>query len=152
MDTPRLGYLLKRAHLQFGELVSEALAPLDIDNREWAVLISLDERRPRSQAELAGLVGVDRTTMVALVDALQRKGLVQRRPHADDRRKNVIEITPSGRDVRKRAARTVDTIERRFLAVLDEREAVRLRSALAATIAPYEPSPEAEPDRPARSL
>jgi DNA-binding MarR family transcriptional regulator len=146
VDTPRLGYLLKRAHLQFGQLVSEALSPLGIDNREWAVLISLDERRPRSQAELATLVGVDRTTMVALVDSLQRKGLIERRPHADDRRKNAIEITASGRDVRKRAARTVDTIERRFLAVLEEREAARLRAALTATIAPYEPSRDDEPD------
>jgi DNA-binding MarR family transcriptional regulator len=146
VDAPRLGYLLKRAHLGFGELVSEALGPLGIDNREWAVLISLDERHPRSQAELATLVGVDRTTMVALVDSLQRKGLVERRPHADDRRKNVIEITPSGRDVRKRAARTVDAVERRFLAVLEEDEAARLRSALGSVIAPHEPPPEGEPD------
>ncbi len=146
MDGPRLGYLFKRAHLQFGELVSDALAPLRIDNREWAVLISLDERRPHSQAELAALVGVDRTTMVALVDALQKRGLVERRPHQDDRRKNVIAITDSGRDLRKRAARTVDAVERRFLAVLDQGEATHLRGALAAMIAPYEPRREGRPD------
>ncbi|HVX33438.1 MAG TPA: MarR family transcriptional regulator [Solirubrobacterales bacterium] len=147
MDAPRLGYLLKRAHLGFGALVSEALDPLGIDNREWAVLISLDDRQPRSQAELATLIGIDRTTMVALLDSLQRKGLVDRRPHADDRRKNVIEITASGRDLRKRAARTVDAVERRFLAVLGEDEAARLRAALGAVIAPHEPPPD-RPDPP----
>jgi DNA-binding MarR family transcriptional regulator len=136
---PRLGYLLKRAHLQFGELVSAALVPLGIDNREWAVLISLDERHPRSQAEIAGLVGVDRTTMVGLVDELQKKGLVERRPHDDDRRKNVVEITDEGRDVRQRAARTVDTVEAEFLAMLNTREAGRLIGALATVIEPFEP-------------
>jgi DNA-binding MarR family transcriptional regulator len=143
---PRLGYLLKRAHLQFGELVSAALVPLGIDNREWAVLISLDERRPRSQAQIAGLVGVDRTTMVGLVDQLQKKGLVERRPDDDDRRKNVVEITDEGGDVRQRAARTVDTVETDFLAVLNAREIARLRGALGTVIEPFEPPSDGTPD------
>jgi DNA-binding MarR family transcriptional regulator len=152
VDTERLGYLFKRAHLQFGALVTAALSPLGIDNREWAVLICLDDRHPRSQAEIATLVGVDRTTMVALIDSLQKKNLVDRRPHPDDRRKNIIAITPTGHDLRKRAARTVDAVERRFLSVLDDDESPRLRAALSALIAPYEPPPEAEPNRTRHSL
>jgi DNA-binding MarR family transcriptional regulator len=144
--SPRLGYLLKRAHFQFGELVSTTLAPLGIDNREWAVLISLDERQPRSQAEVGELVGVDRTTMVALVDELQAKALVERRPHEDDRRKKVIAITAEGREVRKRAARLVDAVERRFLAGLGDPRATQLRSSLQTVIAPYEPSDKGRPD------
>jgi DNA-binding MarR family transcriptional regulator len=143
---PRLGYLFKRIYLQFGELVSTALAPLGIDNREWAVLISLDEQRALSQAEVANLVGIDRTTMVALVDELQKKALVERRPHDADRRKNVVAITDAGRAVRKRAARAVDTVELRFLAGLGEPEAKRLKAALATLIAPYEPPREGRPD------
>jgi DNA-binding MarR family transcriptional regulator len=135
---PRLGYLLKRAQAEFGELVRAALAPLEIDNREWAVLISLDDQNPQSQAEVAQRVGVDRTTMVALVDGLQAKGLIERRPHRDDRRKNVLVATTAGRSVRRRAARLVDEVERRFLEVLDDRDAARLSSALQTVIAPYE--------------
>ncbi len=131
---PRLGYLLKRAHLQFVEIVGTALAPLGIDSREWGILISLDDHQPRSQVDIAQLMGIDRTTMVALVDELQEKGLVQRRPHSDDRRKNVVEITPAGRELRRRAARKVDDTERRYLAKLSEADARLLKSSLNSVI------------------
>lgn len=127
---PRLGYLLKVAHLRFVELTTAALAPLGIDSREWGALISVDDEHPMSQAELAERVGIDRTTMVAVVDGLQRKKLVRRAPHRDDRRKNVVELTATGRDVRRRAARQVDECERRFLAALSQPDARRLKKAL----------------------
>jgi DNA-binding MarR family transcriptional regulator len=132
----RLGYLLKHAQLQFGELVAAALGPLGIDGRQWAALLCLDEQPRLSQAELARWLGVDRTTMVALIDDLETKGLVERRPHIDDRRKNTVELTVAGRDFRRRAARLVDDCERQFLAALSERQAQQLRRALEAVIRP----------------
>lgn len=48
---------------------------LGITPREWAALSSLDDHPGLSQREMAELLGVDRTTMVALVDTLQSKGL-----------------------------------------------------------------------------
>jgi DNA-binding MarR family transcriptional regulator len=134
--SPRLGYLLKVAQLRFSESVRAALAPLGIDTREWAALISLDDQRPLSQAEIAQRAGIDRTTMVALIDELQAKGLIERRPHRDDRRKNVVEITAKGRDLRRRAARQVDDAERRFLSALGEPAGQQLKNALNALIAP----------------
>jgi hypothetical protein len=52
--------------------------------------------------------------MVALVDALEAKGLVQRRPHPDDRRKNLVELTGTGHDTRRRASQASEDAERRF--------------------------------------
>jgi DNA-binding MarR family transcriptional regulator len=100
--TPRLGYLLKQAHQRFMMLATAAIAPMGIDTREWAVLNCLTEERGYSQGEVAQRLGVDRTTMVALVDDLQRKGLVVREPHPEDRRKNRVELTLEGRNVLKR--------------------------------------------------
>jgi DNA-binding MarR family transcriptional regulator len=134
--SPRLGYLLKHAHQRFAGLTSAALAPLGIDTREWATLICIDDAHPRSQLELAEAVGVDRTTMVALIDQLQAKGLIARRIHPGDRRKNVIELTSAGRDIRRRAADRVDECERRFLAPLGVSEAEQLKSTLAALVTP----------------
>jgi DNA-binding MarR family transcriptional regulator len=122
--------------VRYAELTQAALAPLGIDTREWAALICLDDQRPMSQAEIAQRAGIDRTTMVAVVDELQEKGLVRRRPHRDDRRKNAVELTTAGRDIRQRAARQVDDCERRFLAELSQPEAQQLKSALQAVIAP----------------
>ena len=49
---------------------------------------------------------------LVLVDELERKGLVNRRPHEDDRRKNSVELTARGRELKRRAARIVDDCER----------------------------------------
>lgn len=73
----RLGYLLKHANLRLSELVGAALAPYGIDGREFAVLALLDSPVPMSQLDAARRLGIDRTTMVAMVDALERKDLVR---------------------------------------------------------------------------
>jgi DNA-binding MarR family transcriptional regulator len=126
----RLGYLLKHAQLRMAELTAAALEPYGISGRELAVLLVLAGHEPASQQQAAARLGVDRTTMVALVDALEDKGLVTRHPHADDRRRNVVELTSAGRDTLKRAARAGDEAEARFLAPLSARAAGQLRDAL----------------------
>jgi DNA-binding MarR family transcriptional regulator len=133
---PRLGYLLKQAHLQFMERAAEALAPLGIGSREWAALICLDDERGLSQGEVAQQLGIDRTTMVALVDTLQRKGLVARLPHPGDRRKNRIALTPEGRSVMEAGARLADEVERQFLAGLSPPDVQQLKGALHTVITP----------------
>jgi DNA-binding MarR family transcriptional regulator len=127
---PRLGHLLKRAYLQFTGLTSAALEPLGITALQWAALLRFDEEPLLSQAGLAQLLGIDRTSMVALIDQLEEKGLVKRRPHRDDRRKNAVELTVDGRDVKKRAAQLVDGCERQFLAALTKSDAQQLKTAL----------------------
>jgi DNA-binding MarR family transcriptional regulator len=133
--SPRLGYLLKHAELRFRQLASAALEPIGVSPHEWAALHCLDEQHGRSQREVAELLGVDRTTMVALVDELQANGLVERHPQPDDRRKNIVSLTTKGRDVLQRGGRLIDDCERRFLAALSEPDAEQLKNALHTVIA-----------------
>jgi DNA-binding MarR family transcriptional regulator len=126
----RLGYLLKHAHLRMTELNDQALAPCGIDGRELGVLFVLAGREPASQLQVAGRLGIDRTTMVALLDALEGKGLVARAPHAKDRRRNVIVLTPAGQRLLERATAASDEAERELLASLDLQAAHDLRDAL----------------------
>jgi hypothetical protein len=117
MSTERLYPLLKHAQLQLTELIGPALAPYGIDGRELAVLNAIADKASLSQQEVARGLGIDRTTMVAMVDALERKGLVRRNPHPADRRKNTVELTAAGRDDPPGAAGQPG-VERRFLAPL----------------------------------
>ncbi len=126
----RLGYLLKHARLLLGELTTGALAPYGLDGRELAVLLVLAGGEPASQQQAAQRLGVDRTTMVALLDTLEGKGLVTRHPHAQDRRKNVVELTPAGHETLRGATRAGEEAERRFLAPLTAPAARQLRDAL----------------------
>ncbi|KPI16022.1 transcriptional regulator, MarR family [Actinobacteria bacterium OK006] len=126
----RLGYLLKHAQQRLARASAAALAPLGIDGHELAVLAVLAAEYPLSQVEVAGRLGVDRTTMVALVDGLEDQGLVERRRSPADRRKNIVELTPEGRDCLGRAERARLAMERRFLDPLDEETAAALVRAL----------------------
>jgi DNA-binding MarR family transcriptional regulator len=131
----RLGYLLKHAQLRFQRLSSEAMAPFGIDGRQLAVLRTIESPLPQSQQDVARALGVDRTTMVLLLDELERKLLIHRFVSPDDRRKNVVVVTPSGLDAIAQAGRAADEAERQFLAGLSESDAVTLRRLLGALVA-----------------
>jgi DNA-binding MarR family transcriptional regulator len=126
----RLVYLFKRAQLELADLSDELLAPLGITHGELTILLFIDAGEPESQQQVGNRLGVDRTTMVSLIDGLEGKGLVARRPDDADRRRNVIELTTAGRATLKRATRAGEEAEKRLLAGLDEAEATQLRSLL----------------------
>jgi DNA-binding MarR family transcriptional regulator len=128
--TSNLVFLLKHAHLALAELVGKALAPCGIDGRELGVLLAVADSGPTSQHQAAQRLGIDRTTMVAMLDGLEGKGLVSRHPDANDRRRNVVELTGDGQQTLRRAVAASDEVEREFLATLGPKAARQLRDAL----------------------
>jgi DNA-binding MarR family transcriptional regulator len=130
----RLGYLLKHAFMQLDDLVTAALAPHGINGRELGLMIHIAAHEPASQQQIAQRMQIDRTTMVALLDALEGKGLVARRPHAEDRRRNVVELTDHGQDILKRGRDASARAERQFLEPLSDDVARKFRSALQAIV------------------
>jgi DNA-binding MarR family transcriptional regulator len=68
--------------------------------------------------------------MVAFVDTLENKGLVERHPDPNDRRRNVVVLTKAGQDTLRDATRASDEAERRFLAPLAESAAKQLKGSL----------------------
>jgi DNA-binding MarR family transcriptional regulator len=143
----RLGYLLKHAQHRLAEFTSAAMAPYGVTGRESAVLTAIDSQVPVSQQDVALRLGVDRTTMVALIDDLEGKGLVQRRKDPDDRRKNVVQLTDLGRATLRDASRAGTDAERRFLSALSDDQAARLVEALRAVAFPSSGSPDPAPPR-----
>ncbi|HYZ81849.1 MAG TPA: MarR family winged helix-turn-helix transcriptional regulator [Solirubrobacteraceae bacterium] len=92
-----LGWMLDQANHALGCEVASALAPLDLGQRGFCVLsAALDT--DLTQTELAGMTGLDKTTMVVTVDDLERKGLAERVPSPTDRRARVIKVTDAGRE------------------------------------------------------
>jgi DNA-binding MarR family transcriptional regulator len=144
----RLGYLFKHVQMRMEELNAEALAPFDIDGRELGVLLVIASHEPGSQLQVAQRLGVDRTSMVALLDALEDKGLVSRHPHTEDRRRNVVELTDAGRDTVERASVASERAEAELLASLSPQDGERLRKALQAIIA--RPDPERRVSAPSK--
>ncbi len=126
----RLGYLFKHAQTRMEELNAEALAPFGIDTRELGILLVIASHEPGSQQQAAQRLGIDRTSMVARLDALEDKGLVSRHPHAEDRRRNLVELTDAGRETVQRATAASERAEAALLASLTPQQGERLRKAL----------------------
>jgi DNA-binding MarR family transcriptional regulator len=116
----RLGYLLKHAQQRLVRAAEPVTAQFGVDGRQLAVLTVLAADYPLSQHEAAERLGVDRTTMVALVDDLEGKGLVERHRSLQDRRKNIVQLTEAGERCLDGAGQARDEIEREFLAPLGD--------------------------------
>jgi DNA-binding MarR family transcriptional regulator len=127
----RLAYLLKHAFLDLEDIHREHLDPLGINGREFGVLLLLQGREPESQQQAAARLKVDRTTMVALLDGLEAKGLVARHADDEDRRRNVVALTDAGHQTLGKAIRASDKAERQLLGDLTEAEQTQLRALLA---------------------
>lgn len=89
--------LLSLAAIHSDRRVNEELARVDARKWHYAVLATLDEFGPVSQAELSSRTGIYRSDMVAVVGELADRGLVERAPDPADRRRNVVTLTRSGR-------------------------------------------------------
>ena len=89
--------LLTQAAMHADRLVSEGLAGADARKWHYAVLITLQEFGPASQAALSRRTGIYRSDLVAVINELADRGLIERAPDPADRRRNVITMTSRGR-------------------------------------------------------
>ncbi|MFF5975244.1 MarR family winged helix-turn-helix transcriptional regulator [Streptomyces sp. NPDC012769] len=94
--------LLALASARADRMVSERLAAEDARKWHYAVLVSLDEHGPASQAGLSRSTGIYRSDLVSVINELEERGHVARTPDPDDRRRNVVTLTPQGRKRLKR--------------------------------------------------
>ncbi|MFH8346887.1 MarR family winged helix-turn-helix transcriptional regulator [Streptomyces sp. NPDC018045] len=90
------GYLLYRIGLRSGQLFNAALQESGLRLRHYAVLRYLATTEGALQRELSERLGYDPSAIVGLVDDLERKELVERRPAPGDRRSRVVALTRAG--------------------------------------------------------
>src|SRR5437764_6212681 len=138
------GYLISRIGFFAQRQFSSRLESLGLTPRMWGALNVLDAEGMVSQHELGKSIGMDPSTMVATIDELESRGLVQRRRHPSDRRAHALHLTEEGRTTLKRGRQLAKQAQNELLAPLDaaERQTLHdllLRVARAASAGP--PSP-----------
>jgi DNA-binding MarR family transcriptional regulator len=139
----RPGALLTIAARTGQELARRRLVPLGLTVQLCGVLNLLADGQV-SQQSLGEQLSIDRTTVVELIDELERQGVVERRRNPADRRAYLLHLTSKGRTVQKRAARAFDeaanevfepltVAEQRQLAELLRRVVIGAEAKLAST-------------------
>jgi MarR family transcriptional regulator, lower aerobic nicotinate degradation pathway regulator len=125
-----LGLLLRRAHWHAATVMTEALRPLGIELRHFAVLIVLVDRGPTVQRDLAAATGSDKAGIMRIVDDLERGGLAVRKPVPGDRRVRAVEITPRGIELFDAAHEAAEPLAERLVAQMGPGEPERLTELL----------------------
>lgn len=139
--------LLAGAALVADRLVGERLAAEGAHKWHFAVLVTLAEAGPASQAELSRRTGVYRSDMVAVLNELADTACVRRDPDPADRRRNVITLTPAGRRRLERLDALIEDAQDELLAPLapaERDELTRLLTALTEHHRPAHPRPDEE--------
>ncbi|MFJ9815657.1 MarR family winged helix-turn-helix transcriptional regulator [Streptomyces sp. NPDC101151] len=125
-----LGLLLRRAHWRAAAVMTEALRPLGVELRHFAVLIVLVDRGPTVQRDLAAATGTDKAGIMRVVDDLERKGLAVRKAVPGDRRVRAVEITPQGLELFDAAHVAAEPLAERLVAELGAGEPEKLTDLL----------------------
>lgn len=127
------GHLLRRAQ-QLHAAVWLRDVSTETTSVQFAALIALNEQPRASQRELGRALDVDRSTTAGLVGRMVRRGLIERRRHDRDQRRNVLELTADGRAELQRLRPRVAAIEPTLTGGLSAAERVELRRLLQAVL------------------
>jgi MarR family transcriptional regulator, lower aerobic nicotinate degradation pathway regulator len=138
-------WLLGRAAARGHRLVAEALAQVGMRMMHHAVLSAVAELGPVSQAELGRSLSIDPKDMVAILNDLQNDGLVTRAPDANDRRKNAIALSPSGKRRLLQTEKLGRDANDELTAALTPAERTQLMGLLARIVHQEEPCAETGP-------
>ncbi|RMI33017.1 MarR family winged helix-turn-helix transcriptional regulator [Nocardia stercoris] len=95
------------------------LAAHDLTMWGYIVLQALGRGPARGQKALAAEIGADKTRIIPVLDDLQERGLIDRRPDPADRRHRLLELSPAGRRLRDRAQTDIRSREDALLDRLD---------------------------------
>ncbi|MFI6920915.1 MarR family winged helix-turn-helix transcriptional regulator [Nonomuraea spiralis] len=116
------GFLLAHASGAIVRLTNARLAPFELRVRHYSVLSLVCDRDGLTQRDIAEFLGMDPSPVVSLIDTLEARGLIERRPHPVDRRAREVVATPEGHAVRERAQVDVAAARQDFLKVLPQDE------------------------------
>ncbi|MEV4001685.1 MarR family winged helix-turn-helix transcriptional regulator [Actinomadura sp. NPDC049753] len=120
--TGDVGFLLARTSGLMVRITNAHLADHGLRVRHFSVLSYVCDRDGASQRQIAAYLGLDPSPVVALVDALEARGLIERLPHPGDRRARLVAPTPQGREMRDQARKDVTKARQRFLKHLSPEE------------------------------
>ncbi len=129
-----LNWLLHRVGGGLGAALDQVARAHGAGIRGYLVLKALAAAPPVTQLVLGQRLGLDKTAVTAVLDALEAQGWVVRRPAPHDRRARISEATPAGREWVERVAPEMERVQAEVLADLSHEQREQLLRLLQALV------------------
>lgn len=127
-------WLLSQASATAASLVDDALSADGLRRQDYRVLVAIDEAGAASQADLGRSVWLDRSDLHGVVTQLEGRGLLARERDPNDRRRNVVTLTPAGRTTLADLNARIDAAQALLLEPLTEHDQAALIRILSALV------------------
>jgi DNA-binding MarR family transcriptional regulator len=125
-----VAFLLAQLGAHAAAAFADRLRPLDLRPPDAGVLRLLASSPGESQRALAEALGMHAPRLVALIDELEARGLVERRRDPRDRRNYAISLTDAGREMWRRVSEVAKQHEHALTAALEGKESAQLAALL----------------------
>ncbi|MFI4990301.1 MAG: MarR family winged helix-turn-helix transcriptional regulator [Solirubrobacterales bacterium] len=124
------GYLMARLGEASRRRFHKALEPEGLHPRHFGVMTMLAAHPGMSQQQLHEKTAIDPSSMVAVIDELEARGLAQRRPDPADRRARQVFLTEQGEQTLERIRGLAAGLQREFFGALTAEERKTLHALL----------------------
>jgi MarR family transcriptional regulator for hemolysin len=162
-DRRYIGFLISDVARMMRASFDRRVRRIGLTRAQWLVLNLLYRRPGASQSELAEMLEVERATAGRMIDRLEKKNWLIRRPDATDRRINRLYLTPEATGIQAEMGRIAEELlddamaaladgEREMLAEMMERIKTQLQSMGARVALPESALPESAPPESAEAV
>lgn len=126
------GHLIRRLHQRSTQVFLDGVraAGHDLTPVQFAALSALRHHPGCDQAQIAALIGYDRATIGAVIERLEKRGLLRREVNRRDRRARIVTLTPEGAETVAALHPVVETLQDDILAGLDAGERAALTALM----------------------
>ncbi len=121
-DERHIGFLISDVARLMRTAFDRRVRGLGLTRSQWLVINRLHRRPGATQSELAEMLEVEKATAGRMVDRMEKKGWVLRRPDAADRRVNRLFLTAEADLIQVQLAQIADRTVDNALALLSARE------------------------------
>ncbi len=125
-----VGFLLSQVGLYAARRFAQRIGEVDLHPPLFRVLNVVDTAEGQSQQAIGEAIGAPASRMVAIVDELEQRALVERRPHPSDRRIRALYLTAEGRKLLARGRRIAAAHEEELTRGMSEADRKRLVALL----------------------
>ncbi len=136
MLTTLLGYHLRRAQIAVFQHFTQTMGAAEITPGQFGVLTVIDANPGLSQTQLGNALGIDRSTVVAVIDRLESRRLVVRAASPSDRRSHALRLSEEGVRLLRRLDELVRVHERRIARNLSAEDKAQLIDLLDRIVRP----------------